>query len=98
MYGTVMIGTLKTSREEAEKVMQAWLDERSGQVAGFVAAGLLFGDDGTSVVNYAQFESRAAYAKLADDPAQDEWWRTRMAPLLDGEPQWIDGDWITPRA
>lgn len=93
MYGTVMVGTLRGSREEAEKALAGWLEERAPYVEGYVDAGLLFGDDGTTVVNWVQFASREAYVKLADDPAQDEWWQKVFSPLLDGEPRWIDGDW-----
>jgi hypothetical protein len=40
-----------------------------------------------------RFNSKAEYEALADDPRQDEWWRTQMMPLLDGEPEWVDGEW-----
>jgi hypothetical protein len=94
MYGTVMIATLRGSRGEVEAALSEWLTSRAPQVRGFVDAGLLIGDDGTTLVNWARFESREDYQRLGDDPAQDEWYRTRIEPLLDGEPRWIDGSWL----
>jgi hypothetical protein len=39
------------------------------------------------------FETKEKYLALAEDPGQDDWWQSTMAPLLDGAPQWIDGEW-----
>ena len=94
MYGTVMIGKLAASPEDAEKAMALWTSERAGVVRGFVASGVLVAEDGT-VVNFAQFASREDYAALSEDPEQDRWWRETFAPLLEEEPRWIDGEWLT---
>lgn len=93
MYGTTMIGTLAAgvTGEEIQQELKQWIAERN--VPGFTTAHIQVSDDGKTIVNVAVFESEAAYKALADDPVQDEWWRTRMAPKLDGEPQWIDGTW-----
>jgi hypothetical protein len=93
MYGTVMIGKLKVPAEEIDRVAREWNADR--KVPGFVRSEVLVGDDGTTVVNNVWFESREHYLKLADDPEQDRWWREKMAPLFDGEPQWIDGSWLS---
>src|SRR5207245_2845894 len=68
--------------------------KHSGDVLGYRASHVLVTDDGKTVVNVAVFDSKESYLALADDPAQDTWWQTRFAPMLAGEPQWIDGDWI----
>ena len=39
------------------------------------------------------FESKDAYLALANDPEQDKWYQAKVAPMLDGDPQWIDGTW-----
>lgn len=91
MYGTVMIGKLKGSRQDAMRVSRDWNTQR--QVPGYRRSDLLFADDGQTVVMAVQFDSKEQYVALAEDPKQDEWWRTVMAPMLDGEPQWIDGSW-----
>lgn len=95
MYGTTMIGTLApgVSKTDLEVELKAWETERN--VPGYQSSHVLVTDDGKTVVNVAVFESKESYLALADDPAQDAWWQTRMAPLLAGDPQWIDGDWIT---
>jgi hypothetical protein len=93
MYGTVMIGQLRGTADQARQAHVDWLTERAPQITGFVDAGLLIGDDGARVVNWARFVDRAAYAALADDLEQDTWYRQRLEPLLDGPPNWIDGDW-----
>jgi len=91
MYGTVMTAKLKGSLEDLRLISKEW--EAAHPVAGYVGQDILVGDDGETVVSVVRFESKALYQQLADDPAQDEWWRARMMPLLDGEPQWIDGTW-----
>jgi hypothetical protein len=53
----------------------------------------IVGDDGQTLISVVFFESKDAYQRLASDPAQDVFWRERLAPLLDGEPQWFyDGE------
>ncbi|HLX87862.1 MAG TPA: hypothetical protein VKR22_05355 [Acidimicrobiales bacterium] len=91
-YGTIMIGKLKTpgTGEQLAAASKKW-EER--KVAGFQGSYTLFGDDGTTVVACVVFESKEKYLALADDPAQDEWWQTVMGPMLQSDPQWIDGVW-----
>jgi hypothetical protein len=93
MYGTTMIGTLAAgvTPDDVRQELKAWETERS--VPGYMSSHVLIGDDRT-MVNVVVFESKEAYAALADDPAQDEWYQKHYAPMLDGEPRWIDGDWI----
>jgi len=98
MYGTVMVGRLRGSIEEMQRVNEEWLELR---IPGFVREETLLGEDGRTVISAVFFESRDAYRRLADDPRQDEFWRTRFLPLLEGEPQWFDGTWqstLIPRA
>jgi L-rhamnose mutarotase len=91
-YGTIMIGKLKApgTGQTLVEAAKKW-EER--KVDGFQGSYSLLGDDGTTVVACVVFESKAKYAALADNPDQDEWWKSTMAPLLDGDPQWIDGVW-----
>lgn len=92
MYGTVMVGRLKGTPEEMQRVNDEWLEL---QVPGFVREETLLCDDGRTVISAVFFESREAYERLANDPRQDEFWRTRFLPLLEGGPQWFDGTWQT---
>lgn len=91
-YGTIMIGKLKTPGT-GDALVDAGKKWEERKVDGFQASYPLLSDDGTTVVSCVVFESKEKYLALANDPAQDEWWRTVMAPMLDGDPQWIDGVW-----
>ena len=95
MYGTTMVGTLAdgVTADAVKTEIAAWESRR--KVPGFVSSHILVCDDGETVVNVAVFDSKESYLALADDPAQDEWWQKHYAPLLDGEPRWIDGSWIS---
>jgi len=91
-YGTIMIGKLKTpgSGHALVDAAKKW-EERN--VDGFQGSYSLLSDDGLMVVSCITFESKEKYLALADNPGQDEWWQSTMAPLLEGAPQWIDGQW-----
>jgi hypothetical protein len=93
-YGTVMIGKLASnaSPDQWQQAMADW--ERDRAADGFHASYTLAGDDGRTIVSCVIFESKEKYVAVADDPEQDAWYRARVAPLLDGDPQWIDGAWI----
>lgn len=93
MYGTVMVGRLSASAsaEDLERTVQAWSSRR--QPDGFVDNHVLVSDDGTHVVIATRFAGREQYWALADTPDQDEWYRTSLAPLLEGDPTWFDGAW-----
>jgi predicted small metal-binding protein len=90
-YGTTMIGRLKSGTlDDIRDSLERW--EREHHAPGFLGAQVQVSEDGT-IVNTAVFTDRTAYEKLADDPAQDEWYQRDIAPRLDGEPKWIDGEW-----
>jgi len=93
MYGTVMIARLAadTTPEALDQTLQAWSSRERAD--GFVAAHVLIADDAKQVVIATQFASKEQYWALADNPEQDEWYSTTLAPLLAGDPTWIDGAW-----
>ena len=95
MYGTAMVGTLANgvTADAVRAEIAAWESDRT--VPGFVSSHVLMADDGETIVNVAVFESKETYLALADDPEQDEWWQKHFAPLLAGEPRWIDGTWLS---
>ncbi|MBK5307846.1 MAG: hypothetical protein JJD92_14270 [Frankiaceae bacterium] len=95
MYGTTMIGTLAkgVGVETIRAELEAW--EKDRNVTGYRSSHVLVADDGRTVVNVAIFDTKESYVALADDPEQDAWWQEHYAPLLDGEPRWIDGAWIS---
>lgn len=95
MYGTTMIGKLAAgvTADDVTNELKNWTSQR--QVPGYMSSHILVGDDGKTVVNVAVFESKEAYFALANDPEQSKWWEEHYAPLLDGEPTWIDGAWVS---
>jgi hypothetical protein len=92
-YGTIMIAKLAVgaSVDDWRKSLEDWKRERN--VPGFQAEYTLAADDGRTMVSCVVFESKELYTQLADDPEQDKWYGERVAPLLEGEPRWIDGTW-----
>ena len=93
MYGTVMIGTLAAgcSVEDVDLALKAFFERR---VDGFEGEDVLLNEDGRTFVTAVRFRDKAAYQALAADPAQGEWYAQHLAPLLDGDAQWVDGDWV----
>jgi hypothetical protein len=90
-YGTIMVARSSASVEDMRALLSEWA-RTIGNAAGFVDERALVTDDGR-VVTCVRFRDRAAYEALADNPEQAAWWESTMAPLLDGEPEWIDGFW-----
>lgn len=91
MYGTVMIARPKISMDEFRAIGEKWSTERTPP-PGWVDTMVMAADDGR-IVMAVRFDSKESYAALADDPGQDEWYRTVLAPAIEGEPEWIDGHW-----
>lgn len=91
LYGTVMIGRSSAPVEQVRSVLRDWAAQ-IGSAAGFVDERWLVADDGR-VVACVRFVDRASYASLADHPAQADWWESQLRPLLDDDPEWIDGSW-----
>ena len=94
-YGTVMIARLRDGRaEDLRTAGDRWVAERAPVVQGFEEEWMMAADDG-SVVLAVRFASKAAYEALADDPAQDAFWRAHLEPLLE-DVRWVDGTWEAP--
>ena len=92
MYGTVMIGKMAqgVTEHDWDAAMKEWLERH---VDGFVDEQVMVADDGR-FVSTVRFRDREAYEALSDAPEQDAFYATRMRPLLEGDPQWIDGEWV----
>jgi hypothetical protein len=91
-YGTIMIGKLKEPGT-GQAIVDASKKWEERKVAGFQGSYTLLGDDGNTVVACVVFDSKESYLALANAAEQDEWWQTVMRPMLDVDPQWIDGEW-----
>jgi hypothetical protein len=86
-----MIGRSAASVQTMSNLIAEWARD-IGVDSGFVDERVLQGSDGQFVV-CVRFTDRAAYEALADNPKQAAWWATVMEPILEGEPNWIDGEW-----
>jgi hypothetical protein len=91
MYGTVMIGKLRASAADVVRELGDWEAQR--RVPGYMDSRVMFAEDGR-VAMVVRFQSKEDYLRLAGDPGQDEWYRGHVAPLLEGDPEWIDGEWL----
>jgi hypothetical protein len=91
MYGTLMRARAKPGRrEEVVAMMGESLDTR-----GFRATYLLLPDDDEqSVIAGVLFDDRATYSANAHDPATEAWYG-RFRALLEDDPEWTDGDWVS---
>jgi Protein of unknown function (DUF1059) len=89
-YGTIMKATLTGSVDELQKASKDWAEQHD--VAGFLSDEILVSEDGRTVVTAVFFASKDDYLRLADDPRQDTWWSTKMAPHLT-DVEWLDGTW-----
>ena len=93
MYGT--IARMKVKKENLE-ALQAWAKEaETRQVPGFRAAHVLIPDHwNDEVIVAVMFEDKGSYDKNADAPEQHESY-LKMRALLEADPEWTDGEWIT---
>ena len=94
MYGTIARLCIKSGMEgQFRQLLQEQAHPfESGQVAGFVASYVYRTDaDSNEVFIAAVFESREAYWANAQRPEQDARYR-QWLPLLEGEPEWHDGE------
>jgi quinol monooxygenase YgiN len=96
VYGTV--ARMKIQREKVDELralMESVLDR---PVEGFRGSHVLIPDDGRDeIVMVAFFDDKATYTKNADDPRMHEDYLKYRA-LLDADPEWTDGEWITYEA
>ncbi len=90
MYGTVARMRLKPGTET--QMMELMKEYEGLEVPGYVRS-VVYRMDADSNEYYLTvlFDSRESYHANAQSPAQDARYR-RMAQLLDGEPEWHDGE------
>jgi heme-degrading monooxygenase HmoA len=89
LYGTIAKMKFKPNAEEKIMQLMDGADElREGHVATYV-----FKSDADPNVHFITtiFESKSAYKKFADSPAQDKRFH-QMRELLAADPEWHDGE------
>jgi quinol monooxygenase YgiN len=94
MYGTIGRFLIKAGMEGQFRQLiarQAPAFE-TGQIAGFVASyGYRMDADPNDYYLAVVFESRESYSANAQSPEQEARYR-QWLPLLEGEPEWHDGE------
>ena len=91
MYGTICNLKVRNSRER--DLLEA-MDEKCGEIEGWVAWFLMRRDDeNADLVGVAVFESKSDYVANANSPGQHEAF-TKMMEHLECEPRWTDGEYI----
>lgn len=91
MYGTLM--RAKVTPENRSSVLALMGD--GAEAKGFHATYVLFPDDDDGAVIAAiMFEDEEAYSANAHDPATEEWYG-RFRALLEDDPGWTDGEWVS---
>ena len=92
MFGTIARMRPKAGQETAvAEALDSWWLEQSGKVEGVVCVHLYRGASAGDLVMSVVFDTQEHYEANAQDPRQDAWYRSLLT-LLDGEPQWSDGD------
>ena len=92
MYGT--LARYRVKRGMLRKLREFEAEIGSAGTKGLVAEFTLSTDvDADICYKLAIFESKEAYDAVADDPEQDRRYH-RLLELLDGPPEWHDGEII----
>ena len=91
MYGTVMHARATAGNRPAVVAMMG----ESLETNGFRATHVLLPDeDEDAVVAAIVFEDRETYSANAHDPGTEAWYG-RFRALLEADPEWTDGDWVS---
>jgi hypothetical protein len=91
MYGTLMRARVTPENRPA---LLALMGEGAG-AEGFHATHVLVPDDDDGTVIAAiLFEDQERYSANAHDPATEEWYG-RFRALLEDDPGWTDGEWVS---
>lgn len=95
MYGTVARMRLKPGSED--RMNEMLREYETLDVPGYIRSTVYrLDEDSNTVYLVVEFESREAYHANASSPEQDERYR-KMLEVMDGEPEWHDGEIIYQR-
>lgn len=93
MYGTV--ARMKVRRDKVDELRALMQEVESRPIEGYRGTNILIPDDGRDeIVMVVYFDDKASYVKNADDPRMHEDY-VRYRALLDADPEWTDGEWVT---
>ena len=93
VYGT--IARMKVTKDNLEKLQALMEEVEQREVPGFRSSHILVPDEwNDEVLMVVFFDDKATYVANADDPRMHEDY-LRYRALLEAEPEWTDGEWIT---
>lgn len=91
MYGT--LGRMKVKPGKLEDLVANLNNPRAAQMSGYRGSYVLVADEGDEVVVAVMYEDKDAYFAMVHDPATEENY-PKLVALVEGEPEWMDGEWI----
>ena len=93
MYGT--IARMKVKRENLDALQAYSREAEQRQIPGYRSSWVLIPDEWNDEVLLAvMFDDKKSYTANADDPAQHEDY-LRVRALLEADPEWTDGEWMS---
>ncbi len=93
MYGTV--ARMRIPHERIGELQALMAEIRGRGIPGFRGSYLLTPDDGRDEVLLAVFfDDKDSYVRNAEDPAMHQDY-LRYRALLDADPEWTDGEWMS---
>ena len=93
MYGTVAV--CKVKQENVARIRELAAAEDAVAIEGYLGTDVMVPENhDDTLIMVVRFRDRDTYVANADSPAQDERYQEFRA-LMDADPVWYDGDWIT---
>ncbi len=93
MYGTVARMSIPHERIGELQALMTEIGRRG--IPGFRGSHMLIPDDGRDQVLLAVFfDDKDSYVRNAEDPAMHQDY-LRYRALLDADPEWTDGEWVS---
>jgi hypothetical protein len=90
MFGTV--GRMRIKSGKAQDLVEHFMDPAGAQAQGFRGSHLLVSEHGDEAVIAVLFQDKDSYFEMVHDPRTEAAY-PRLLELVDGEPEWTDGEW-----
>ncbi|HEX9124317.1 MAG TPA: antibiotic biosynthesis monooxygenase [Actinomycetota bacterium] len=90
MFGTV--GRMRIKPGKVEDLVKHFMDPAGTGSRGFRGSHVLVSEDGDEAVVAVLFEDKDSYFEMVHDPRTEAAY-PRLLELVEGEPEWTDGEW-----
>jgi heme-degrading monooxygenase HmoA len=95
VFGT--LGRMKVKPGKRDDVVAFMMDPAGSSMPGYRGTYVLLPEEGDEAIVAVMYEDKDAYFAMVHDPRVDENFG-RLMELLEGEPEWTDGEWIAASA